>query len=331
MSCLSTPLATRLVLWFCTAVSRLPLPLLYCFSDGVYLFLYHVVRYRRALVHRHLSSCFPEATPEERKRLEKRFYRWFCDYFVEALKLLTIGREELQRHLHFTNPEVVEQCLSEGQDVAAVLGHYANWEWLSCAGMALHPSRVTGLVYSPLHSPVADALFQRIRSSQPGALTVPKKKVLRTLVTLKREGRRSLFGYIADQAPKWQNIHLWLPFLHHDTPVFTGAERIARQLHQAVVYVEMSRPRRGYYTVTYHLITRQPEQLPEHEVTRRFFALLEQTIRRAPAYYLWTHNHWKRTHEEFDRRFEVVHGKVVERKEATEEGPTASQPQGNDD
>lgn len=69
----------------------------------------------------------------------------------------------------------------------------------------------------------------------------------------------SIFGYISDQGPKWENIHLWLPFLNHpETPVFTGGERIMRKMNDAVFYVEMSRPKRGYYTATYKLITRNP-------------------------------------------------------------------------
>jgi KDO2-lipid IV(A) lauroyltransferase len=43
--------------------------------------------------------------------------------------------------------------------------------------------------------------------------------------------------------------------------------------------------------------------------------MLEETIRHEPAYYLWSHNRWKRTHEEFNRRFEIVNGKVVPKKE----------------
>ncbi|MGN0215170.1 MAG: acetyltransferase, partial [Prevotella sp.] len=88
-----------------------------------------------------------------------------------------------------------------------------------------------------------------------------------------------------------------------------------RKMNNAVYYVEMSRPRRGYYTMTYRLITKEPQKLEPNEVTRRFFAMLEETIRREPAYWLWTHNRWKRTHEEFDRRFQVVNGKVVERQQ----------------
>ena len=84
-----------------------------------------------------------------------------------------------------------------------------------------------------------------------------------------------------------------------------------RKMNNAVYYVEMSRPKRGYYTCTYHLITKEPQSMPEHEITKRFFAMLEETIRKEPAYYLWTHNRWKRTKEEFDKRYNIVSGKVI--------------------
>ena len=48
------------------------------------------------------------------------------------------------------------------------------------------------------------------------------------------------------------------------------------------------------------------------------YNVTEETIRREPAYYLWTHNRWKRTHEEFNRRFEIANGKVVPKKEEDE-------------
>jgi KDO2-lipid IV(A) lauroyltransferase len=134
-----------------------------------------------------------------------------------------------------------------------------------------------------------------------GGVPVPKNDILRYLVKYKRAGVMTIFGYIADQGPRYDNIHLWLPFLNHDTGVFTGAERIMRKMQNAVFYVEMSRPRRGYYTCTYHLMTSEPQALPEYELTRRFFQLLEEQIRRQPEFYLWSHNRWKRTHQEYER------------------------------
>ena len=295
-------------------LSLLPFRLLYALSDAAYALLYHVARYRRSTVRRNLATSFPDMTDGERARIERKFYHWFCDYFAETVKLLTISDSELRRRFTIVGADEVERRFSEGQDCAALLGHYCNWEWLSCTGIAFPEGRKMGLIYKPLRSAAFDRLFRRLRSTQPSSLVVPKNDILREIVRLRREGTRSLFGYIADQGPRYANIHLWLPFLGHDTGVFTGAERIMRKMDNAVFYMEMSRPRRGYYTATFRLISPHAAQEPEHELTRRFFRMLEQTIRRQPEFYLWTHNRWKRTHEKFNARYRIVDGKTVELK-----------------
>ena len=75
-----------------------------------------------------------------------------------------------------------------------------------------------------------------------GGVCVPKKDILRYLVSFRSQNLMNLFGYIADQAPRYRNIHLWLPFLNHDTPEFTGAERIMRKMNNAVFYIYVERP-----------------------------------------------------------------------------------------
>lgn len=296
-------------------ISLLPLRVLYGFSDVLAYLAYYVVRYRRGVVRKNLTTSFPEKSQKEIIAIEKRFYRWFTDYFFEAIKLLSISEEELNRRFTITNSNEIEACFEQGQNVAAILGHYCNWEWLSCVGKDLPANRMCGLIYHPLYNKAFDDLFLRIRSHEANGKPIPKQDILRQLVTNKQNGTMSIFGYISDQVPKWENIHCWLPFLNHDTPVFTGGEKIMRRMNDAVYYAELTRPRRGYYSLTYKLITKQPNELPEFEITRRFFRMLEETIRHEPAYYLWSHNRWKRTHEEFNRRFEIVNGKVVPKKE----------------
>lgn len=305
---------TQIVYVLFYTLSLLPFRILYGMADIGYVLLYYIIRYRRGVVRKNLVTAFPEKSIDDIKTIERKFYHWFCDYFLEAIKLLSISDKELRCRFTIINSEEVEQCFQEGQDVAAILGHYCNWEWLSCVGMNLPPERETGLIYHPLRNKTFDYLFRKLRSHEQNSHVIPKKDILRYVVTKKREGVRNICGYISDQGPKWTNIHLWLPFLNHEyTPVFTGGERIMRKMNNAVFYVEMSRPKRGYYTATYKLITRDPNTLPADDITRRFFCLLEETIRQEPAFYLWSHNRWKRTKEEFDRRFQVINGKVVER------------------
>ena len=75
-----------------------------------------------------------------------------------------------------------------------------------------------------------------------------------------------------------------------------------RKMNNAVYYLDMRRVKRGYYHTEVVLITENAKEMGENEITKRFFELLEESVRRAPQYYLWTHNRWKRTKEEYDRR-----------------------------
>lgn len=297
-------------------LSLLPFWCLYLLSDIMFVIVYHLARYRRRIVWRNLTSSFPEKTEGDLHTIERQFYHWFCDYVFETFKLLSISDEQLLRHIEFRNIDELEACFDRGQNCAAILGHYCNWEWLSASGLVFnrYPDAVMGLIYHPLYNKAVDRLFIDIRKAH-GGTCIPKKDILRHLVTLKRQNKHSLFGYISDQSPKWENMHLWLNFLNHDTPVFTGAERIMQKMNDAVFYVDMERPRRGQYICTFRLISPEAAREEEFAITRRFFQMLEQSINRQPAYYLWTHNRWKRGREEFNRKYDVIDGKII-RKEA---------------
>ena len=298
------------------AISLLPFGVLYLISDALYVIVYHVARYRRDVVWKNLTSSFPEKDEQDLRRTERQFYHWFCDYIFETFKLLSISDERLLQHIEFRGVGAMEEVFDEGRDCAAILGHYCNWEWLSASGLAFkrYPQAVMGLIYHPLYNEDFDRLFIDIRSAHGGEC-IPKKDILRHLLGCKRDGRHYLFGYISDQLPKWENMHLWVDFLNHDTPVFTGAERIMRKVNDAVFYVDMERPCRGKYICTFRLITAEAAKEQEFDITRRFYELLEENIRRQPAYYLWTHNRWKRGREEFNLKYDVIDGKIIRKEE----------------
>lgn len=291
------------------SISLLPLGVLYVISDLIYIIVYRVVRYRRRVVRQNLRSSFPEKEEGELRSIERGFYRWLCDYFVESIKLLSMPEKEVRRRLEMRGLDKVLECLREGQTCAAMLGHYCNWEWLSCTALWLD-NYVAGLIYRPLKSKTFDRLFCALRSRH-GGVTIPKKDILRYISDYRKSGQRYFLGYISDQSPRYQNTHLWLNFMNRETAAFTGGERIMKMEDNAVFYVEMERPRRGYYKCTFHLMTRDPKAEPEHRITEDFFRRLEATIRREPRYYLWSHRRWKHTREEFERLFHEENGRVL--------------------
>ena len=297
--------------WY--ALSLLPMWVHYLFSDILFVLVAYVLRYRRRVIMKNLKNSYPEKSDQEIKTLQRQFYRHACDLIAETVKYSTISRKHIMRRMTFKGNEQVAEILNSGQSIALLLGHYGNWEWVTSLALWLPPMTrdvMLGELYHPLQNKVMDRVVLKMRNRM-GPVCVPKNDTLRWLIGNKQADRPTMLGYINDQVPKWENIHHWLTFLNQETPVFTGIERITRQLKQAVVYVDVKRLRRGYYECEYQVITRDPSTMGEYELTDIYFQLMEKTINRAPQFWLWSHNRWKRTREEFDRRFKVVNGRVV--------------------
>jgi len=299
-----------IVLAFWYMLSLLPMKVHYLLSDLLFWVLYGLLGYRKKVIEKNLKASFPEKSEEELKRIERGFYHFFCDYIAESVKLMTIRRENLRRRMVFKGAELVDEVIESGQSCAVFLGHLCNWEWVTSLPLWVTPKAQCGQIYHPIENKDFDRLFLRSRQRM-GAVCIPMADTLRKIIEFKKAGQPVVIGYISDQVPFWTNIHHWVDFLHHDTPVLTGMERIARKVNHAVFFLDVRRVRRGYYEAEFKLITREPQKMGEYEITDIYYRMLEQSIRRAPEFWLWSHNRWKRTREEFNERFEVVNGKVI--------------------
>ena len=279
-------------------------------SDMLFWILYIIIGYRRKVVWQNLKTSFPEKSEERLRKIERGFYHFFCDYLVESVKLMTISKKNLKKRLVFKGTEVVNEIVESGQSCAVYLGHYCNWEWITSLPLWVTPKAQCGQIYHPIENNDFDWLFLRLRQ-RFGAVCIPMQDTLRKIIEFRKDRQPVVIGYISDQKPHWVNIHHWVDFLHHDTPVLTGTERIARRMNHAVFYLDVRRIRRGYYEAEIKLITREPQTMKEFELTDIYYQHLEQSILRAPEFWLWSHKRWSRTREEFNRNYEVVNGKVV--------------------
>ena len=289
-------------------VSALPLCIHYLFSDLVlFPLVFHVAGYRRKIVQKNLHASFPEKTEAELKQIERSFYHWFCDYIVETLKLFSMSKSEMKRRITFEDLEETKRVLAEGKSIGLYLGHYCNWEWVSSLPLWVDNDMSFSQVYHVLESPVMDHLMLYIRARM-GSENVSMQEILRYIIGKQRAHQPFMTGFIADQTPLWNSIHLWLPFLNHpETPVFTGTERLLKRFGLAAFYLDIRRVRRGYYAVRLVLMTEDTKDVPDFQLTEHYFRLLEANIRRQPELWLWSHNRWKRTREEFERRQQDAH------------------------
>ncbi|MDE6308958.1 MAG: lysophospholipid acyltransferase family protein [Muribaculaceae bacterium] len=282
------------MLW---CASRLPLRVLYVISDVLFLLIYYVLRYRRKVVAKHIDDSFPELSDKERKVIIRKFYRNFADYIVETIKLLHISDEQMRRRFTFEGMEIVDEILGQGRSIAAYFAHTGNWEWApSITLWSRHNPHVDAefcQVYRPLRNKWFDSLMLKLRGRfQP--LSFAKNNVLRHLVELRRDSMPSITGFMSDQKPSSGDPTRPLMFLNHPTAFITGTEALARKLKMAVVYWDMHKPSRGHYHIVMRLITPDASQEPPMAITDTYAHLLEQTIRREPSIWLWSHKRWKR-------------------------------------
>lgn len=274
----------------------LPFRILYVLSDILYVLVYRIVGYRLKVVRRNLAASFPDKTDKERLQIEQDFYHHFCDYFVETIKLLHISDEETRKRMQFDGMERILKYTESGNSCLVFLGHYGNWEWITSVTMGFRNGEVLGQIYRPLKNKAFDDLFLKIRS-RFGSIGIAKNDTFRAIIRMRRDGLRTIIGFMADQTPSLNNIHYWTSFMNQDTPVFTGVERIAKQTGFAVLYFDVEKVKRGYYKATVRVISDNPKDEPEFAITEQYIRMMETSIMRNPAYWLWTHKRWKWTRE----------------------------------
>ena len=283
---------------FVWLITLLPWRLMFLISDLFFVLLFSVIRYRRKVVQTNLKNAFPEKTEKERGRIERDFYRHLCDYFFETVKQLHLSEDDMQKHCRFTNLEVIDEAYKNNKNVVAYLGHYGNWEWITFLTTLLNHKGVS--IYHKLHNHYFDQFFYKLRTKF-GARIVPMQDTLRELVTLKREGKLTFTGFIADQVPPNTRNRYWRTFLNQDTAVLIGPEKIASKLDSVVVFLHMRKVKRGYYETEIVPMFDKPEQTKEFEITDAFIDLLSKQIQEAPQYWLWSHRRWKRKRPENEK------------------------------
>ena len=279
-------------------MARLPWWLIRLMSYLGAIQLYAVVRYRRKVVEANLRTSLPELTPQELRDTTWAFYQHLVLQMLSTPKILSQPIEVIRtEYLSMAGiDECSQEILQSGVRVGIVmLGHIGNWEILSAgnAWFAQHGIRLEQL-YRPLKDASLDAVQLALRSRH-GARTTPKADAGRRMIQLLRDPDEppTVMAFIADQTPSRQHTNYWTSFLGQETAFLDGAERLALRYDLPVYYCDVRRVGAVRYTATFVPIRLCGERAPMGTITERYAQLLEATIRRDPAIWLWSHRRWK--------------------------------------
>lgn len=277
-----------IVYGFLYVFSLLPLRILYLLSDLAYFIVYHISGYRKEVVLSNLRMAFPEKSEKERIRIAKQFYLNFTDTMIETLKMISITKRELDRRGR-GDYDYVNSLLERGYNVNLMGAHQFNWEFANHLYAKNLKAPFAG-IYMPMSNRIFNKIFIKMRARY-GTILISAQEFKNK--THKVFSDQYVFGLAADQNPGNPAGAYWVNFFGRPAPFISGPGKGAAKNNMAIVFVGFYKVRRGYYEFKVTPVSEDSSSYTPEELTVMYKNVVEETIRKDPSNYLWSHRRWK--------------------------------------
>lgn len=237
-----------------------------------------------------LKIAFPDKSDAELKIIMKEFYHHFLDIFMEMIKTFTISNKEILKRFKLTNQKELDAFMSRNDNVLLMSSHYANFEWLFSLNLRVQHHGFAA--YKKVKNKYFNNYVVRSRGRFNTTL-IPTKKIIPEMAINDTKGIKTVYGMLVDQSPKLTKAYHWTTFFGKEVPVITGTEMLAKKHNYAVMYIETKKVKRGFYEAKMGVLSENPREVPDFEITDLFMKKLEAHIRKAPEYYFWSHKRFK--------------------------------------
>ena len=256
----------------------------------MYYLIYYIFSYRKKVVRENLKLAFPKMSLEDRIKIEKKYYRYLSDIFLESFKSMNISEDEMKKRYKFKNPELLESIYKKKQNLILIAGHYCSWEWVFI--LDRFTNYKINAIYKKLSNKHFDKWAKKIRGRYGGNL-ISTKETYKKIYEKSKTSELNLYGFASDQSPRRSKSNYWGYFLNNYVPIHTGAETISKKHNMAVLFMDVQKVKRGFYEVSFKTITENPKNHKDFEITDIFIKLLEKQIINKPEHYTWTHRRFK--------------------------------------
>ncbi len=271
-------------------IALLPFGVLYSLSDLIFLLLKNMIRYRSAVIVENLQAAFPDKTEVEILQLRNRFYKHLADVFMESVKLHYMTPAQMQKRVSFVGVEEMNRFAQLGKGVIVLAYHHNNWEWGSYL-QKLSKHRIL-MVYNKMRDNQPMDEFLLHSREKWGGRAVQMGRAAKVAFDEVKKGVPTLLWLVADQSALAE-LGSWAMFLNREAAFFTGPEKIARRTNQPVFFQKVRKVGRGKYEYEFSLMVEEPAKAAPNEILLTYIHKMEEAIREAPEYYLWSHRRWK--------------------------------------
>ena len=271
-------------------LSKLPMRILYLKSDFFYFLIYYVIGYRKKVVLDNLQLAFPNKPLKELLIIRKKFFKHLMDLMMESVKAFSISEKEILKRYTYENPQLVNKFAKEGKSIALVGAHQANWEWSTSLPKVLNID-VLG-AYTKLNNKYFE---KKVRDSREkfGVIGYKTSDMVRGMQQRFSDKKQGAYILLSDQSPQPHKTYYWRDFFNIKVPVHTGAEMLAKKFDLVVINYVTKKVKRGYYKTEFQLITENPKDFENYQITDLYTELTEKNILNQPEFYLWSHKRFK--------------------------------------
>lgn len=268
----------------------LPLKAIYRIVPLLSFLMRKIFKYRIKTVRQNLTSV-KFSLDQNTLHIEKKFYGQLTTHLLEAIKGFSMPIYELQQRYVLTNPEILNEYFEQKKSVLLIGSHMFNWEWgiLALGGQISH--QICG-IYQYISNRFIHQYLMKLRS-RGGMHLISYNQAIRQIV--QKQGVNA-FMILADQAVPEPSKGIWTKFLGKATPFVYSLEALRAKTSMPMFYFEIISLQSGRYRVTLHPLSLQPQDEKPGDITKRYAAMLENSLNQYPHAWLWSHKRWKKVH-----------------------------------
>jgi len=258
-------------------------------SNAIAFLLRVIISYRKKVVKSNLQRCFPEKSSKEKQQITKKFYKNIADILLESFKGLFLSKKDFSKCFRILNPELLDKYFSDNQSVICLAAHYANWEWgVQAVDMQIKHQAIS--IYKKLNNPYLEKWFLKKRS-RLGMQLFEMAETREAFAFAQKNPSAVILA--ADQHPSDKHACILANFFGEKIGFLHGPEAYVSKTKWPVVYFDIQRVKRSYYTLEIIPLSEKGEELKKGELTQRYANQIEKILRKKPEDWLWSHKRWK--------------------------------------
>jgi KDO2-lipid IV(A) lauroyltransferase len=271
------------ILWL---IAQLPYRALIFIGKGIGKCIGIILTSRKKVVKTNIAICLSNLSLTEQALLSQQHFKELGMMVTQTLKVFLGNTKSIETSATINGTEHLEKCLSNGEGVLLVAGHFTS---LDVGGKILCKKYPIAGMYRPHKHPLTEYVVAKSRLKY--AIKMFKRDELRPIVNHLKSG--GILWYAPDQDYR-RGQSVFAPFFGKPASTITATHQLARLSKCKVIFFHVKRnENRPYYSLT---LSPAMENFPSKNViqdTTRVNKEIEEMVKKNPAEYLWVHKRFK--------------------------------------